>query len=67
MKTQKSSIKSSFCKDSHFEAYPYDIGSKRTNHKFGCFGEARQSNILISSKIPENVYFLIFIFIFFKK
>jgi len=43
------------------------MGSKRTNHKFGCFGEVRQSNILISSKIPENVYFLIFIFIFFKK
>ena len=28
------------------------MGSKRTNHKFGCFGEVRQSNILIPSKIP---------------
>ena len=24
---------------------PYDIGSKRTNRKFGCFSEVRQSNI----------------------
>ena len=29
-----------------------DIGSKRTNHKFGYFGEVCQSHILILSKIP---------------
>ena len=34
------------------EAYHSDIGSKRTNHKFGCFSEVHQSNILIPSKIP---------------
>ena len=41
-----------FCKGGRFEAYHSDMGSKRTNHKFGCFGEVRQSNILIPSKIP---------------
>ena len=44
------------------------MGSKRTNHKFGCFGEVCQSNILIPSKIPfiRKCVFLTFIF-FFKK
>ena len=45
-------VKTQFCRDSHFEACHSDIGSKRTNHKFGCSGEVRQSNILIPSKIP---------------
>ena len=45
----------------------YDIGSKRTNHKFGCFGEVCQSNILILSNIPFiwKVYFFSFFFFFF--
>ena len=42
-------------KDSRFEDYHMistldDIGSKRTNHKFGYFGEVCQSNILIPIK-----------------
>ena len=41
-----------FCKDSRFELTIYDIRSKRTNHKFECFSEVRQSNILIPSQIP---------------
>ena len=28
------------------------MGSKRTNHKLGCFDEVGQSNILIPSTIP---------------
>ena len=47
-----------------------DIGSKRTNHKFGCVGEVCQTNIRIPSKIPFilKCVFLNFINIFvFKK
>ena len=36
----KKNIKCS--KDSHFEAYHSDIGSKQTNHKYGCFGKVHQ-------------------------
>ena len=58
-----------FCKGSRFEAYHiYDIRSKRTNHKFGCFSEVRQSNIFIPSQIPFiwKCVFLNLIFFFQK-
>ena len=45
---------------------PYDIGSTRTNHKFRCFGEVRQSNILIPSKIPF-IWKCYFYYYFFQK
>ena len=45
------------------------MGSKRTNHKFGCFGKVCQSNSLIPSKIPfiRKCVFLNFVFFFFFK
>ena len=45
------------------------MGSKRTNHKFGCFGKVCQSNSLIPSKIPfiRKCVFLNFIIILFSK
>ena len=70
-------------KDSRFEAYQpreneephsllgsrYDIGTKRTNLKFGRFGEVRQSNIRIPSRIPFiwKCIFLIILIFFLKK
>ena len=59
-----------FCKDSRFQwGSPYDIGSKRTNHQFGCFGEVCKSNILMPSKIPFiwKCVFLFFSFSFSSK
>ena len=46
-----------------------DIGSKRTNHKFGCVGEVCQTNILIHQRflLFENVYFLILVLFLFPK
>ena len=45
------------------------IGSKWTNHKFGCSCEVRQSIIFIPSKIPfsRKCVFLNFIIIFLQK
>ena len=56
VKTQKSTTKVPYS----LLCSPCDIASKRTNHKFGYFGEVRQSNILFPPKIP-------FFFFFFKK
>ena len=64
VKTQKSMTKCSFVKivvlrltnqermRNLILSWAYDIGSKRTNLKFGRFGEVRQSNIRIPSRIP---------------
>ena len=70
MKTHKSTTKCSFVEIVVFRltvphsllGSSYDIGSKRTNHKFGCFSEVRQSNIRTPSKIPLiwKCIFLIF-------
>ena len=46
---------------------PYDIGSKRTNHQFGCFGEVCKSNILMPSKIPCICILFFSFFFFFEK
>ena len=65
MKTQKSTSKCSFVKIVVLRLTTDDIGSKRTNHKFGCFGEVRQTNILIPSKILF-IWKCVFLFFFQK-
>ena len=66
MKTQKSTSKCSFVKIVVLRLTTDNIGSKRTNHKFGCFGEVRQTNILIPSKILF-IWKCIFLNFFFQK
>ena len=44
-----------------------DRGSKRTNHKFGCFGEVRQSNILIPSTFYLKMCISYYYYFFFQK
>ena len=53
-----------FCKDSRFQwGSPYDIGSKRTNHQFGCF--RRGLPVEYSYSIKETFYLKMCISFFF--
>ena len=68
MKTHKSTTKSSFVEIvvlrltvPHYLSY--DIGSKRTNDKFGCFSEIRQS-YSIKDSLYLKMYIYIYIFFF---
>ena len=69
MKTHKSTTKSSFVEIvvlrltvPHYLSY--DIGSKRTNNKFGCFSEIRQS-YSIKDSLYLKMYIYIYIYFFF--
>ena len=71
MKTHKSTTKGSFVEIVVLRltvphSLSYDIGSKRTNNKFGCFSEIRQSySIKDSLYLKMYIYIYIYIYIFF--
>ena len=66
MKTQKSTTECSFVQIFVLRLTTDDIGSKRTNRIFGCFGNVRQTNIPIPTKIPF-IWNCVFLNFFFKK